>query len=69
MLVFLRELLCVNLFRRHFRKGVLEMPEACPISAELESQLGLSGKVLLPGRYAVAEQGGCFCVEISCGGD
>lgn len=67
MFVFLRELLCVNLFRRHFRKGVLEMPEACPIPEELGSQLGLSGNALLPGRYAISERIGCFCVEISCG--
>jgi hypothetical protein len=67
VLVFLRELLCTNLFRRHFRKGVFEMPEACPIPAELGSKLRLSGHFLLPGRYAISEKSGCFCVEISCG--
>lgn len=66
-LVFFRELLCVNLFRHHFWKGVLEMTESCPLPADLVADLGLKGAVLLAGKYPIQEREGCFRVDISCG--
>ncbi|HRI59070.1 MAG TPA: hypothetical protein PK228_05095 [Saprospiraceae bacterium] len=65
-LVFFRELLCINLYRHHFHKGVLEMTEPCPLPAELIADLGLEGDMLLPGRYLIQEYEGCYRVDISC---
>lgn len=66
-LVFFRELLCVNLFRHHFRKGVLQMKEPCPLPPALIADLGLAGNMLLPGNYQIQEHEGCYRVDISCG--
>jgi hypothetical protein len=65
-LIFFRELLCTQLYSRHFRKGVLEMTEPCPLPQELVSALQLKGNALQPGRYSIEEQDGCFRVDISC---
>lgn len=66
-LYFLRELLCVELFRHHFRKGVLRMEEPCILPDDLVQMLGLKGNVLQPGVYPVLEENGCFRVDVSCG--
>ena len=66
-IVFFRELLCIHLFRHHFRKGMLEMAEPCPLPAELIADLGLQGAVLMPGKYRIHEYEGCFRVNITCG--
>lgn len=66
-LLFFRELLCVDLFRRQFRNGVFEMPESCPLPGLLAEQLGVSGKSLLPGRYTITADGNCLTVAICCG--
>jgi len=67
VLVFFRELLCSNLYSRQFRKGVFEMTEPCPLPVDLTEMLELKGNTLLPGRYAILEQDGCFRITISCG--
>ncbi len=66
-LFFLRELLCIELFRHHFRKGVLQMQEPCSLPDDLVENLGLQGDTLLPGTYMVTEENGCFRVDIDCG--
>lgn len=66
-LVFFREMLCTQLYSRHFRKGMLELPESCPLPDSLVENLQLKGCSLLPGNYTVAEQEGCFRVDIACG--
>ncbi|MBV6440399.1 MAG: hypothetical protein DYG98_12805 [Haliscomenobacteraceae bacterium CHB4] len=66
MLAFFRELLCAQLYSRHFRKGVLELTEPCPLPEGLVNNLKLKGKALLPGKYMVQEQDGCFRVEVAC---
>ena len=66
-LVFFREMLCTQLYSRHFRKGVLELPESCPLPDSLVENLQLKGCSLLPGNYTVTEQEGCFRVDIACG--
>ncbi len=65
-LLFFRSLLCVELFRRQFRKGVFEMPESCPIDAALQAALDLPGTTLLAGNYAIVQQGDCFRVDVRC---
>lgn len=67
VLVFFRELLCSDLYSRQFRKGVLEMPEPCPLPGDLVETLELKGNTLLPGRYDILEQDGCFRISIACG--
>jgi len=42
------------------------MTESCPLPAGLVAELGLKGAVLLPGKYPIQEQDGCFRVDISC---
>lgn len=66
-LFFLRELLCVNLFRNQFRNGSFEMPEACLLTDGLAASLGLKGCTLLPGTYRIEVKGNCFRVDIDCG--
>jgi hypothetical protein len=66
-LVFFRELLCTQLYSRHFRKGILELPESCPLPESLVGSLQLTGASLLPGNYTVTEQEGCFRVDVACG--
>lgn len=66
MLAFFRELLCAQLYSRHFRKGVLELTEPCPLPENLVNTLKLKGNALLPGKYAIREQEGCFQVELTC---
>lgn len=67
VLIFFRELLCSHLYSRQFRKGFLEMAEPCLLSADFTETLGLSGNVLLPGRYVIVEQDGCFRIAVACG--
>lgn len=52
-MTFLREFLCVHLLRHHFRTGVLEVVEACPIPERVATTLGLTGLDILPGQYAI----------------
>ncbi len=65
-LFFFREFLCIQLYRQHFRKGVLAMKEACPIPSEIAKGLNLFGKNLLPGNYAITECDGYFRVDLDC---
>lgn len=65
-LLFFRELLCVDLFRRQFRNGIFDMPEPCLLSSNTADALGLKGQILLPGKYAIQTQGNCFRVDIRC---
>lgn len=65
-LVFFRPLLCTQLFRRHFWKGVLSMDEPCLLPAEIRDQLSTRFSRMLPGKYAVVETAGYFRVDIDC---
>lgn len=62
---FFRELLCINLYRKHFYKGVLEMTEPCSIPASIANSLNISGKKLLPGNYAVQQCEGYYRVDLN----
>lgn len=66
-LFFLRELLCINLFRDQFRNGVFEMPEACALPEDMAAALNLQGSALMPGTYRIVEKDNCFRVDIDCG--
>ena len=65
-LVFFRELLCIQLFRQHFHKGVLVLEEACPIPEELSSELNLDKKQVQPGKYTIHTCDGYYRVEVDC---
>lgn len=64
--LFFRELLCVDLFRRQFRNGIFDMPEACLLPDSIAEKLEMNGRKLLPGQYAVQMTGNCFKVDILC---
>lgn len=65
-LYFFREHLCVQLFRKHFSKGMLEMEEPCEIPADLLDELQIQAKTILPGKYAIVEHNGIFRLELDC---
>ncbi|MCB0529654.1 MAG: hypothetical protein H6565_13145 [Lewinellaceae bacterium] len=65
-LLFFREFLCIDLFRRQFRNGIFAMPESCPIPEALAKDLGMNISTLLPGNYSVQEAENCFIVDIDC---
>ena len=56
-LLFRRDLLCSNLVRRHFRHGILEMPEPCPVPKGLISALGLKMSELPAGLHLIEDHG------------
>ena len=65
-LFFFREFLCIQLYRQHFRKGVLTMKEQCPVPSDISKTLNIKAKNLLPGNYAVVECEGYYRVDIDC---
>lgn len=66
-LLFFRELLCVDLFRRQFRNGLFDMPEPCVLPRKLADSLGMDCERLLRGQYPVEVRGNCYRVDIKCG--
>ncbi|HAD12784.1 MAG TPA: hypothetical protein DCF33_10140 [Saprospirales bacterium] len=65
-LFFHRSMLCINLFRKHFYKGMLEMHEPCVIPADLLERLNIQTRVILPGKYAITEHDGMFRLVLDC---
>ena len=65
-LIFFRSLLCSQLYRHHFWKGILTLHEACSLPLELSSQLEMPYRQMLPATYSVVEEAGYFRVEIDC---
>jgi hypothetical protein len=65
-LFFFRELLCIHLFRQHFRKGVLVLDEACLLPEEISSELNFDKKYVQPGHYTIHFCDGYFRVEVDC---
>jgi hypothetical protein len=65
-LIFMRSMLCAQLFRHHFWKGILTMQEACELPVALQNQLCTPLIKLLPGKYNVVEASGFFSVDIDC---
>ncbi len=61
-ILFFRELLCVNILRRHLMSNELELKEPCPLPPGLIKFLGLGIKTLMPGRYAIEEGQGYYRV-------
>lgn len=59
-IIFRREWLCANLMRRHFRHGVLEMPEPCPIPRAFVASLGLRIRELPAGLHLIEDYGTHF---------
>lgn len=62
-LVFRREWLCAHLMRRHFRHGILEMPEPCPIPSAMASALGLNIRELPAGLHLIEDYGIYFRIN------
>lgn len=56
-LIFRRDWLCSKLMRQHFRHGVLEMPEPCPIPKGFVSALGLQITELPAGLHLIEDYG------------
>ena len=54
-MTFLREFMCVHLLRHHFRTGVLDVQDACPIPDRVVNLLCLTGFAVLPGQYVIEE--------------
>ncbi len=54
-MTFLREFMCVHLLRHHFRTGVLDVQDACPIPDGIVNLLCLPGFAILPGQYVIEE--------------
>ena len=67
-LYFFREFLCIELYRQHFRKGILVLKEPCEIPSDIAATLGLQGEKLLPGHYSVVESDGLFRVDLNLSG-
>jgi hypothetical protein len=63
-LFFFREFLCIHLYKAHFRKGMFEMKEACPIPENISAQLGLDASMLAAGLYPVVEGDGYFRIDV-----
>ncbi len=63
---FFRSRLCINLFRKHFYKGVLEIQDPCIIPDDLMQSLNIQTRTIQPGKYAIAEQNGVFKLELDC---
>lgn len=63
-LCFRREWLCSKLMKHHFRHGVLEMPEPCPIPQEIARALGLSIGELPAGLHLIEDYGTHFRINI-----
>ncbi len=63
-LLFRRDWLCADLMRKHFRHGVLEMPEPCPVPAGLASVLGLRTGELPAGLHLIEDHGTYFRISI-----
>jgi hypothetical protein len=62
-LLFRREWLCSNLMKRHFRHGILEMPEPCSIPSALVATLGLEISQLPAGLHLVEDYGTHFKIN------
>ena len=62
-MVFQRGWLCSNLMRRHFRHGVLEMREPCPIPPTMASALGLRIRELPAGLHLIEDHGTHFHIH------
>jgi hypothetical protein len=62
-LLFRREWVCSNLMKRHFRHGILEMPEPCSIPSALVATLGLEISQLPAGLHLVEDYGTHFKIN------
>lgn len=54
-MIFRREWLCSGLMRQHFRHGILEMPESCPVPPAIISALGLHFTELPAGLHLIED--------------
>jgi hypothetical protein len=65
-LIFFRPLLCSQLYRRHFWKGILKMDEACPLPSQISDNMEQPFSQISAGRYQVVEENGYFRVDVDC---
>jgi hypothetical protein len=59
-----REQVCLNVYKNHLRKGVLELQEPCAMPATLANRIGLAGNRLGPGRFLVSESENGITIRI-----
>lgn len=62
-MTFRRDWLCSKLMRQHFRHGILEMQEPCPIPSEFVSALGLHFRELPAGLHLIEDYGTHFRIN------
>lgn len=66
-LFLFRDLLCVELYRRHLRRGALELREPCRLPADLLAYFKLPRRLLRPGIYPIETRPGCYQVRFEPG--
>lgn len=64
-LFLFRDLLCVELYRRHLRGGVLELREPCRLPADLLAHFRLPMRTIGPGAYPIEVRPGCFQIRFN----
>lgn len=62
-LIFRRDWLCANLMRKHFRHGILEMPEPCAIPPQYVTALGLKITEMPAGLHLIEDYGSHFRIN------
>lgn len=58
-------LLCPELFRKHLRKGVLRLYEACTLPLSLTAYLGIPTGCLAAGAYAIETHSGYYKIRFN----
>lgn len=62
-MVLTRNLLCVQLYKTHLRRGFLTLDSACPIPKDMAKALGLSINELPIGEYPIREVTGFLRID------
>lgn len=62
-MVFVRELLCVHIWRNHLQHGILTLKEPCKIPLNISQTIGLKFNTLRPGQYRVEELEGRYRIR------
>lgn len=62
-----RSSVCILAYKTHLRSGFLQLSEACKIDPVLVAALGLKHAHILPGNYAVIEDGQIIRIQVQIG--
>jgi hypothetical protein len=64
-LLLIREFVCLNIYKTHLRKGILEMASSCTLPTCLVEYLSLDSDTLAPGCYPIQESDGFIHIRIN----